>query len=64
MTHEDLCAEFPRWKCDDSGRWAVRDDRPTTAQIKAGCKLWVGGNDAAQLREQLVAEEKRLAAVG
>lgn len=63
MTHEDLRKEFPRWEFSDCGRWAMRADRPTTTQIKAGCKLRVDGEDVAQLRERLCTEEKRLAAV-
>lgn len=70
MTQEqlalDLCAEFPRWAVSDSGihrRWAMRKDRPTTAQIKAGCKLFLDGSSDAQLRERLRAEEERLAGV-
>lgn len=63
----ELQEEFFRWdrrKSGDSRHWAIRTDRPTTAQIKAGAKLFVDGDTPAQLAERLRAEELLLAKVG
>lgn len=62
----DLREEFPRWQLSKSGinrSWAMRIDRPTTAQIKAGCKLYLDGDTEAELRDRLHDEEARLAKV-
>ncbi|MFD9950656.1 hypothetical protein ACFWYW_58155 [Nonomuraea sp. NPDC059023] len=70
MTHEiratEVGEEFPRWLFRKSGInrcWAIRQDRPTTAQIKAGCKLFLSGDDWDQLLDRIRTEEDLLAEV-
>lgn len=62
----DLHEEFPRWVLSDSKvsrQWAMLRERPTTAQIKAGWKLYLDADTRQQLRERLREEEARTAAV-
>lgn len=59
--------EFPRWDLRQLGtkrHWAIRTDRPTTPEIKAGAKLFLDGDTLAELAERLRAEETLLAGVG
>ncbi|MEU8040832.1 hypothetical protein [Streptosporangium sp. NPDC049078] len=73
MTHKQDDAkasdnEFSRWEIRGTGAghrpyWAIRNDRPTTAQIKAGARLYVDGDTPAALAERLRAEEQLLAEV-
>lgn len=61
-----LHEEFPRWTLRESGihqHWAIRTDRPTTPQIKAGAKLYLSGDSLTELAERLRAEERLLAEV-
>jgi len=62
----ELQEEFSRWDRRKSGTnlfWAIRKDRPTTAQIKAGAKLYHDGNTHDELTERLRAEEQLLKGV-
>lgn len=67
MTHDQLDAQaspaLSRWTLSPSGisrRWAVRTDTPTTAEIKAGCKLFLDAATDAELSQLLEAEERRI----
>lgn len=71
MTHDQLDAQasqaLSRWIRRTSGidrRWATRADTPTTAQIKAGCKLYLDADSDEQLNDLIAAEETRIAAAG
>jgi hypothetical protein len=63
---QELRDEFPRWEFNQSGAsrlWVMRTDLPTTAEIKAGAKLFLEGDGVAQLRDRLREEELRLSGV-
>ncbi|WP_031171567.1 hypothetical protein [Streptosporangium roseum] len=58
-----LREEFPRWEFRGSGtrrHWAIRTDRPSTPEIKAGCKLYHDGDSPTELAERLRREEQLL----
>lgn len=70
MTHDQRDAQtspaLSRWMRRTSGinrQWALRTDRPTTAEIKAGCRLYLDADTDEQLAELIAAEEARIKAV-